>query len=235
MKFAATYAVMLTILFFFVLKKAEKPLILLVPIYIALNVLLFQYSLLGIRAKIKKREHEIDKEAVFIGRYLLVKLYSGRPLLNALMEISKSQGLASKYIKEIVDDIDTGKPIEAALNDAIIYSPSEKIGKILFHITNALQLGIDIAGPLESVLQEITKQEELEINKYGRKLNSLVIFYMLVAIIVPSLGTAMFIVLSSFLSLPIDLPKLMVVVFFIAVLQFIFITLFKGVRPTVNL
>ena len=98
-----------------------------------------------------------------------------------------------------------------------------------------MQLGIDVTKPLESVLEEITREEELEINKYGKKLNTLVIFYMLAAVIVPSLGVAMFIVISSFINFPIGLKGLLAVVFFIVVLQFIFITLFKSIRPMVNL
>jgi pilus assembly protein TadC len=234
-KAAALYGFMFTILFFFIIDKAQLPKILLLPVFFVLLVALFRYSFLGLRARITKREREINKEVLFIGRYLLVKLYSGRPLLNALIETANSRGIASKYIKEIVDDIDTGSTIEEALNNATIYSPSEKLRSILFHINNALQLGIDVTRPLESVLDEITKSEELEIQKYGKKLNTLVIFYMLAAVIVPSLGVAMFIVISSFINFPIDLKGLMLIVFFIVVIQFIFITMFKSIRPMVNL
>ena len=229
------YAFLFTILFFFVLQKAKLSLFLLVPIFIVLFILLFEYSLLNIKAKIKKREREIDREVLFVGRYLLVKLYSGRPLLNALVETAGSRGITPKYIKEIVDDIDTGSTIEDALNNAMVYSPSDKLRRILFHINNALQLGIDVTKPLESVLEEITKGEELEIKKYGKKLNTLVILYMLAAIILPSLGMAIFIVISSFINFPIDFRGLLVFIFFITVLQFIFITLFKSIRPMVNL
>lgn len=231
----ALYAFLFTALFFFVLQKAKLPFWLLAPIFIILFVLLFEYSLLNVKAKIRKREREINKEVLFVGRYLLVKLYSGRPLLNALMETAGSRGIASKYIKEIVDDIGTGNTIEDALNNAMAYSPSDKLRRILFHINNALQLGIDVTRPLESVLEEITKEEELEIRKYGKKLNTLVIFYMLAAVIIPSLGTAMFIVVSSFINFPITLRELLILVFFIVVLQFIFITLFKSIRPMANL
>lgn len=234
-KVTVLYAFLFTIIFFFVLNKAKLPLLLLVPIFLVLFILFFEYSLITIKAKIRKREREIDKEVLFIGRYMLVKLYSGRPLLNALIETANSKGIASKYVKEIVDDIDTGSTIEDALNNAMIYSPSEKLRKVLFHINNALQLGIDVTKPLESVLEEITKEEELEIKKYGKKLNTLVIFYMLAAVIMPSLGMAMFIVISSFINFPIELKGLLVFVFFIVVLQFIFITLFRSIRPTVNL
>ncbi|MBI2652442.1 type II secretion system F family protein [Candidatus Woesearchaeota archaeon] len=235
LKVTALYAFLLTFLFFFMLQRAKLPYFLLIPIFVILFILFFEYSLLAVKAKIRQREREINKEVLFVGRYLLVKLYSGRPLLNALIETSSSRGIASKYIKEIVDDIDTGNTIENALNNAMIYSPSDKLRRILFHINNALQLGIDVTKPLESVLEEIAREEELEIKKYGKKLNTLVIFYMLGAVILPSLGVALFIVISSFVSIQIDLKGLLVFTFFVVVLEFIFIALFKSIRPMVNL
>ena len=45
-------------------------------------------------------------------------------------------------------------------------STLEKLRKILFHINNALKLGIDVTEPLNSVLEELENQEELEIKKY---------------------------------------------------------------------
>ena len=235
LKVTALYALLFTILFFFVLQKAKLSIFLLLPIFMILFILLFEYSFLTIKAKIRKSEREIDREVLFVGRYMLVKLYSGRPLLNALIETANSRGITAKYIQKIVDDISTGSAIENALNNAMAYSPSDKLRRILFHINNALQLGIDVTKPLESVLAEITREEELEIKKYGQKLNSLVIFYMLAAVIVPSLGMAIFIVISSFINFPIGFKGLLVFVFFIVVLQFIFITMFRSIRPTVNL
>ena len=235
LKVTVLYALLFTSLFFFILQKAKLTIFLLAPIFIILFILLFEYSFLTIKAKIRKSEKEIDREVVFVGRYMLVKLYSGRPLLNALIETANSRGVTAKYIKEIVEDISTGNTIETALDNAMTYSPSEKLRKILFHINNALQLGIDVTKPLESVLEEITKEEALEIKKYGQKLNTLVIFYMLGAVIVPSLGMAIFIVISSFINFPIGLKGLLVVIFFIVVLQFIFIVMFRSIRPTVNL
>jgi pilus assembly protein TadC len=152
-----------------------------------------------------------------------------------MIETAEGRGVASKYIKEIVDDIGTGSTIEDALNNAMIYSPSDKLRKILFHINNALQLGIDVTKPLESVLEEITREEELEIRKYGKKLNTLVIFYMLGAVILPSLGVALFIVISSFINLSIGLSDLLIVLSFLVIIQFVFITLFRAIRPMVNL
>ena len=105
---AAIFSVVLTFFSFFILDKAKKSKILLIPALIIFFFLVFRFSFLKIRASISKRAREIDREVLFVGRYLLVKLYSGRPLLNALMETSSGRGVAAKYIKEIVDDIETG-------------------------------------------------------------------------------------------------------------------------------
>ena len=166
---------------------------------------------------------------------MLIKLNSGRPLLNALIETSKGYGVGSKYIKEIVDDIETGNPIEKALEKAMTYSPSEKFRKILFQVNNALKLGIDVTKPLESVIEEITNEQEIEVKRYGRKLNSVVIFYMLLAIVIPSIGMTMFIVIASFINFPIDFKEFLVVIFFIVIIQLVFISAFRAIRPQVNL
>lgn len=235
LKLAALYSLLMTILVFFALQKAKLSLVLVVPAFIILFIFVFEYSILSIKAKIRHREREINKEVLFVGRYLLVKLYSGRPLLNALVETANSRGVAAKYIKEIVDDINTGSTIEDALKNAIAYSPSDKLRKVLFHVNNALQLGIDVTKPLESVLEEITKGQEIEIKRYGKKLNTLVIVYMLAAIIIPSLGVAIFIVISSFIHFPVGFKEMLVFIFFTVVLQFIFIAFFKSIRPMVSL
>ena len=229
------YTVLLTVLFFFVLDKARISKFLLIPIFIIIFFLFFNFSFLKLKGAVKKKEREINQEVLFVGDYLLVKLYSGRPLLSALIETSKSRGIVAKSIKELVDDINTGSPIEKALENALLYSPSEKFKKILFQINNALRLGIDVTKPLESVIKELTNDQELEIKKYSKKLNTIVIFYMLIGIVAPSIGMAIFIVLSSFINFPITLREFFVVIFFISLIQIVFISMFKSIRPHVNL
>ncbi|MBS3131164.1 type II secretion system F family protein [Candidatus Woesearchaeota archaeon] len=232
---AAIFSVVLTFFSFFILDKAKKSKILLIPALIIFFFLVFRFSFLKIRASISKRAREIDREVLFVGRYLLVKLYSGRPLLNALMETSSGRGVAAKYIKEIVDDIETGNPIEKALEDATEYSPSEKLKKVLFQVNNALKLGIDVTKPLESVIHDISVEQELDVKKYGKKLNSVVIFYMLMAVVIPSIGMTMFIVVSSFINFSISFRVFLMVLFLIVMIQLVFISVFRAIRPNVNI
>jgi len=156
-------------------------------------------------------------------------------LIIALEDTTKSYGVASKYIKEIIDDVDTGNSIEDALQKAMVYSPSEKFRKILFHVNNALKLGIDVTKPLSSVLDEIAKEQEIEIKRYGKKLNTLIIFYMLVAIVIPSIGMTLFIIISSFINFTLGLSHFLLAVSFLILMEVFFISIFKSVRPSVNM
>ncbi len=203
--------------------------------FIVTFFLLYQFLIRTVDVKIKKLAKEIDREVLFAGRYLLVKLHSGKPLMNALNEASKSYGIANQQFKRIVKDIELGTPIEEALAKASRYSPSEKMRRILFQISNSLKIGVDVTNFLESILEEIAEEQLIEIQSYGKKLSSVTMFYMLLAIIVPSLGITIFITVISLINIQIDMTLFSVIVFILAVLQFIFITVFKAIRPNVNI
>ncbi len=195
------------------------------------------YKLLSriVDVRIRKIARDIDREVLFAGRFLLVKLHAGRPLITALNEASQSYGVANKYFKEIVQEIDMGTTLEEALERASRYSPSEKFRRILFQITNALRIGVDVTNYLEAMLDEIANDQLIEIQRYGKKLNSLTMFFMLFSIVIPSLGITLFITIVSMVSANFDLTFFLFLAGAIAFFEFFFITIFKSIRPTVNI
>ena len=232
---AAMLTLASTVLLFFIFEVANISLfwlLLVIPCVLAGS---FFFFLNAPKSVIAKRRRELDQEVLFAGRFLLVKVHSGRPLLNALIEGSQSFGVASKYFKEIVDDINLGTPIEKALDNAVKYSPSDKYRRILFQINTAMKVGIDVSVPLNNVIEEITAEQLTEIQRYGKKLNSLALFYMLLAIVLPSIGMAIFVVVGGLLGLPIDRNIFLVVIGALILIQVIFISIFKTSRLSVNL
>ena len=195
----------------------------------------FLFILQTPKGNIRAREREINKEILFAGRYLLVKLESGMPLFNALIDISTSYGVASKYFKEIVDDIQTGTSLEEAMEKAREYNASEKFKRILWQIVTSLKTGIEVAPSLKHTLKEITDQQVLEIKAYGKTLNSIMMFYMIIGIVMPSLGVALFTIFASFLSLQLNAGIMAAFLFMLAVIQFMFIVIIKSTRPMVTL
>ncbi len=185
--------------------------------------------------RINRIAKDIDREVLFAGRFLLVKLNAGRPLITALTEASKSYGVANKYFSEIVREIDLGTPLEEALARASRYSPSEKFRRILFQISNALRIGVDVTHFLEAILDEIANEQLVEIQRYGKKLNGLTMFFMLFSIVIPSLGITLFITIISLVNVEFDLAFFLTLAFFLAVFQLLFISIFRSIRPTVNI
>lgn len=212
-----------------------------IPFFVAPSIFLLSFIifyLIFIRVvdiAIWRIAKDIDKEVLFAGRFLLVKLNAGRPLLLALTEASESYGVANKYFKEIIRDIDLGTPLEEALDKASRYSPSLEFRRIIFQLSNALKIGVDVTNYLEAILDEIAQHQLIEIQRYGRKLNSLTMFFMLFSIVIPSLGITLFITIVSIANISIDLTFFLLIALGILIMEYIFITVFKSIRPTVNI
>ncbi len=237
LKGALTFSLGLSLFAFFMFQMLKKPLIYVLFAFPALFLLLFLILMKRPTTKIEKRKRDLDREVLFAGRFLLVKIHSGSPLLSALLEASRSYGIASKYFKELVDDINMGTSIEKALDNAMKFSPSQKFRKILFQISNAIKIGIDVSEPLSNTLDEISHEQMVEIERYGKKLNSLSIFYMLIAVVIPSIGVAMFAVIGSLLGLGNQVAEAIfyIILSLLVIIQFAFIMIFKSARLTVNL
>ncbi|MFO8016704.1 MAG: type II secretion system F family protein [Candidatus Woesearchaeota archaeon] len=235
LKSALTLSMLLAVVMFFFLSSFEKPLWHLAYLFPLLFLVFFWFMSHTPDVHIRRRQKDIEKDILFAGRFILVKIESGEPFFNALTDASKARGASAKYFKEIVDEVNLGTPIEKALDNAIEYSPSENFRRVLMQVNNALKTGIDVAGTLRNILKQIAEEQIIEIKEYGKKLNSIAMFYLLIGVVVPALGVTMFIVVSSFFSLQIKFRYLLFVAFLLMFLQFIFISMFKSIRPMVEI
>ena len=229
----ASIGISFTAMLFFL--KFQVNLIWLLLVFILSLCGIFYFILEMPYGAIRQREREVNKEVIFAGRYLLTKFQSGAPLFNSLIDASQSYGICSKYFKEIVDDINTGTPIEDAIENAMTFNASSKFKRILWQLYGSLKTGSDISNALKATLDAITTEQIIEIKEYGRKLNSYMVFYLVIACVIPSLGLTMMVILSSFLQFNIERSIFYVILFFLAVVQLMFIFLIKASRPMVNL
>ena len=131
--------------------------------------------------------------------------------------------------------MELGTPLEDTLDKAMRNTPSQKFRRILFQISNALKIGIDVTGFLEAVLDEIAEEEIIEIQKYGKKLNSLTMFYMLFGIVIPSLGLTMAVIIASMVSIQIDIRLFLVMIVLLLFFQLMFLSVFRAIRPNINI
>ena len=104
----------------------------------------------------------------------------------------------------------------------------------MWQILNALRTGGDVSQALESITEQISKEQVIALKTYERKLNPLVMFYLMVAIILPSLGISMFSLLSTFLGIKVGTGTLIGVLLFLVVIQFMFMNIIRSSRPGVT-
>jgi len=228
-----TFTFGLGILLFFLFSKFEISFFLLIAFIPPLYAGMFLYMLKMPALNIAKKRREIDSEVLFAGRYLLIEFWSGVPVFDALKSVSKNYGTISNYFAEIVEMVEAGVPMEDAIDQAIELTPSPRLRKLLWQIVNSLRTGSDISNSLEVILNQIEREQMIEVKGYGRKLNSLALFYMMIAVILPALGGIMLVVVSSFTGITVNVSVLLVIVAFLAFIQLMFISIIKTSRPAV--
>jgi flagellar protein FlaJ len=192
------------------------------------------YFLRYVDLKIDKIQKEIDREIIYAGRFLIIEIESGVSIYNAIENVEKNYVYVGKYFGDIINKVYLGTTIEDAINETMIMTPSNNLRKVLWQILNSIKTGSDIGPSLNTVVTQIMKEQQISVQEYGKKLNPLAMFYMMVAIILPSLGVTMIVVLATFLGIPISLTAFLAIAGFLGFIQFMFLSMVKSARPPIS-
>ena len=198
-------------------------------------IISFFYFLRYADVKIEKMKRKINQEIIFAGRFLIIELESGVPLYNAFVNLSKNYEVLGRFFNEIVEEVNLGTSMQDALNKAITSTPSPELRKLMWQVLNSMKTGADVAGSLNAVIDQIVRQQQIAVKEYGRKLNPMAMFYMMMAVIVPSLGTTVLVVLATFIGFAMPLVFLLVIAGVVGFIQFMFFAVIKSARPPMDL
>ena len=184
---------------------------------------------------IKQKEQEINKELVFATRFLMIEIRSGVSLFDAMRNLIENYDAIGRQFSDILNLVNLGTSLEDAIEQVSERTPSMALRKVLWQILNSLKTGADIGASLDAAVAQITREQMIEVSEYGRKLNPIAMFYMILAVILPSIGISIAVLVSNFLDLPLDLVSLLALTGFLAFMQFMFLQMIKGMRPAVDL
>ncbi len=208
-------------------------LMIIVPL-IGVPAVVFSYLMLYPDAARIRREREMDYEIVFAGRHIVIALKSGMPLFDTFVGTSSGYGAVSMEFGKIVDKIVLGVPTTQAIREVVQYNPSKYFTRMLMQISNALSSGADVGDSLESVLDQISKEQLISLKEYSQKLTPIVMFYMVFGIIIPSLGIVLATVIFSAISggsAGFSSGILLIAFILIALVQFLFLGFIESSRP----
>ena len=88
-----------------------------------------------------------------------------------------------------------------ALEELALKNPSLDFRRTLWQVTSAIKSGADLGNTLENIVQNLSEEHKVAIRRYGSQLNPLAMMYMMLAVIIPSLGITFLIIFSSSLLL----------------------------------
>jgi archaeal flagellar protein FlaJ len=193
------------------------------------------YMLMIPGVKMSRRSQLIDFDLEFMLKDMQIQLSAGVPLFDTLVNIARGEyGECSRICEGIIQEVEQGKAITDVLDDVGMWSPSEYFRKALWQIVNALKSGSDVSEALEVISNDIRLEKENKIKAYGKELNLYGLIYLMVAVIMPSMGITLLVILSSFLGKGMISQSLFyVILLLLAVGQLMFILFVKSKRPVI--
>ncbi len=228
------FTVALVIITFVIFSYMNLSWLYLIPAAFVYVVIGFNYLMLYPDAMIIKRRKEIDYEVAFAGRHLVIALKSGMPLFSAITSLSTDYGYVSKEFARISEKVSLGTPLTQAIRDAASTNPSKYLVRVLLQISNSLASGADVGSSLETVIDQISREQMIQLREYGQKLTPFVMFYMMFGIILPAIGIAGVVVLTTVISAAkLGLPSSILTFAFalIIIVQYLLFGVIESSRP----
>ncbi len=202
---------------------------------ISVSLLAFIYVLLYPKLMITRKVKELEKNILYGLRHLTIQVKSGVSLFDSLVSVAKQNyGALSDEIAICTKKISTGMPEDTALEELALKNPSLHFRRAIWQITNSMRSGTDLGSTLESIVNNVSSEQRIAIRKYGSQLNPMAMMYMMLAVVIPSLGTTFLIIISSFSGFPITRTIFFLLLLILIVFQFSFIGIIKNRRPSIE-
>lgn len=202
-----------------------------IPILFPIMVM---YFLKYVDVKIEQIKRQVDQEIIYAGRFLIIELNSGVPMHKAFENIENSYEIVGAYFGDIMNKVYLGTSLEDAINETLQNTPSSNLRKIFWQILNSIKTGAQAERSLNLIVDQIVREQQIAVKEYGKKLNPIAMFYMMVSIILPSIGTTMLVILATFIGLNITMPFFVAIAGVIAFMQFMFLSIIRSSRPPIT-
>jgi archaeal flagellar protein FlaJ len=182
-----------------------------------------------------KLAEQVDKNLIFAIKDLRLQIRSGVILYHSLVNVANAgYGEASKEFRKVASKVNTGIPISKALEEMAIRSKSVFVRKMTWQLINTLKAGASLEAALRTLIKDLTLDRRNKIKSYSAELNLWILGYMMFAVVIPTIGSTLLIVLASFGGFEVT-PQFFL--FFISVtvlMQIMLIGFIKTRRPVVH-
>jgi flagellar protein FlaJ len=177
----------------------------------------------------------IDKYLLYALRDLSLQLQSGQTIFGGIVAVSDAKyAEVSAEFYLVAQKVNSGKPLEDVLHDRLQFIRSDYLKKTYWQIINSIRSGSDLRGGLSSIIEQLNNEQKTKIQNYARELNLWSLVYMLFAVAIPTIGSTMLVILSTFASFGVSPQMFILFIVCCFIVQTALIFFVKSRRPVVQ-
>lgn len=155
-------------------------------ILLILILMAYFYILQYPKIQTQKSYSDLNQELPYALRHIGVELKSGKGLHDSLITIKNSDyGSLSDEFNRVLEEVKYGKSTEDSLLEMSHRVDSEGLSRTIQQIIGTLRVGGNLASSLEIIAKDITFDMHIKLKEYSQKLNSFILIYTFIAILIP--------------------------------------------------
>lgn len=155
-------------------------------ILLILILMVYFYILQYPKIQTQKSYSDLNQELPYALRHIGVELKSGKGLHDSLITIKNSDyGSLSDEFNRVLEEVKYGKSTEDSLLEMSHRVDSEGLSRTIQQIIGTLRVGGNLASSLEIIAKDITFDMHIKLKEYSQKLNSFILIYTFIAILIP--------------------------------------------------
>jgi len=173
----------------------------LLPFLIAALVWFFFLILHLAYPKLIAREiaSKIDRELIFAMRDMLIQISSGVPLFNAIDNVGNANyDYVSKEFRTTVMRVKAGASLLDEIEDMAIRTQSVYLKKTAWQLATAIRAGANLTETIKGIINSLVEYQFSLSKSFNAELNFIILVYLMIAAVLPTIGTTVLVIFSVF-------------------------------------
>lgn len=147
----------------------------------------------------KSVAERIDRELIFAMRDLLIQLSSGVPLFNAIENVANSNyGYVSREFTIVSTHVKGGASLLDEVEAMAVRTQSEYLKKTSWQMATAIRSGSNVTSTIKGVVKMLVDYQFTLTKSFNAELNFIVLIYLMVSSVLPTIGTTVLVIFSVF-------------------------------------
>jgi len=142
---------------------------------------------------------QIDRELIFAMRDMLIQLSSGVPLFNAIENVGNSNyGYVSREFSIAATHVKGGASLLDEMEAIAVRTQSEYLKKTTWQMATAIRSGSNITSTIKGIVHTLVEYQFSLTKSFNAELNFIVLIYLMVSAVLPTIGTTVLVIFSVF-------------------------------------